>query len=230
MLLSLLLPGLAAVRETARRVVCASNVRQSGLGLAMYCDDYRGYLPPSRFGAPSNDLHRLTQVRLNMALPRAWDGLGMLYAHDYLNAPEVYYCPSNQGEHAMAVERPKWTSEAQNRVFSNYHFRGPDTTAARMIWRLDPSTSMVSDAITSASDYSHAEGANVLYAGLAVKWLNDPAKYVLPLLPTAADSAINASKKVATVWTVFDQWDTKPLQPAVSEPDEDQHKGPTNGR
>ena len=34
LLLSILMPALGIVRERARRVVCANNVRQAGLGIA----------------------------------------------------------------------------------------------------------------------------------------------------------------------------------------------------
>src|ERR1041384_2854087 len=46
-LIGLLMPGLARVNSQSRRVVCSSNLRQIGLGLAMYASDYRGLLPPS---------------------------------------------------------------------------------------------------------------------------------------------------------------------------------------
>lgn len=44
-LASLLLPALREARNTARRIGCTSNLRQVGLGLHMYADDYDGYLP-----------------------------------------------------------------------------------------------------------------------------------------------------------------------------------------
>jgi prepilin-type N-terminal cleavage/methylation domain-containing protein len=45
-LLALLLPTLASVRENAKLVACMSNLRQIRLGLQMYRDDYGDYLPP----------------------------------------------------------------------------------------------------------------------------------------------------------------------------------------
>ncbi|MCQ6498005.1 type II secretion system protein, partial [Vibrio parahaemolyticus] len=35
-LISILMPSLSLVRETTRRLVCSSNIRQHGMGLAMY--------------------------------------------------------------------------------------------------------------------------------------------------------------------------------------------------
>lgn len=42
---SLLLPAIAVVRRSADTVVCASNLRQIGMGLFAYSDDENGYFP-----------------------------------------------------------------------------------------------------------------------------------------------------------------------------------------
>jgi len=44
-LASMLLPALNKAREKARTIVCTNNLKQTGLGLTMYCDDNKGYLP-----------------------------------------------------------------------------------------------------------------------------------------------------------------------------------------
>ncbi len=204
-LLSLLLPGLAAVRETARRVVCASNVRQSGLGLAMYSDDHRGVLPPTRFSSTTNQLHRMTVVRMpQTAAP--WDGLGNLYAEDYLNVPDVFYCPSHQGTYPLQTQRLLWNSQEKVFIVSNYHFRGAETNGNRVVWRMRPEMTLVSDGLSSPSAFNHVEGCNVLQAGLSVRWLNDPSTQVMPMLPSDSDAQAVASGKVGTVWSMLDGW------------------------
>jgi prepilin-type processing-associated H-X9-DG protein len=43
-LISVLLPALGRAREASQKVACASNLRQIGLGLAMYCQENHGQL------------------------------------------------------------------------------------------------------------------------------------------------------------------------------------------
>jgi len=45
MLLAMLIPGLGAVRERARRTVCKNNLKQWGLALGYYQDDNNDCLP-----------------------------------------------------------------------------------------------------------------------------------------------------------------------------------------
>ncbi len=45
LLISILLPALAAAKESANRVACQSNLRQLGTAMVMYTGDNRGYYP-----------------------------------------------------------------------------------------------------------------------------------------------------------------------------------------
>ncbi|MFA7237157.1 MAG: DUF1559 domain-containing protein [Phycisphaeraceae bacterium] len=45
-LMAVLQPSLSRARESARTVVCASNLKHIGLGTMMYASDWTGYLPP----------------------------------------------------------------------------------------------------------------------------------------------------------------------------------------
>ena len=45
-LAAMLLPALSRAREMARRVTCASNMKQLLLAIHMYADDNDGWLPP----------------------------------------------------------------------------------------------------------------------------------------------------------------------------------------
>lgn len=45
-LASMLLPSLNKARETARSISCTSNMKQVGMMLSGYCNNYRDMLPP----------------------------------------------------------------------------------------------------------------------------------------------------------------------------------------
>lgn len=47
-LIAILLPALNRAREHAKRVKCASNLRQIGIALVMYAQDHKGVLPPGQ--------------------------------------------------------------------------------------------------------------------------------------------------------------------------------------
>ncbi|MGD0060951.1 MAG: type II secretion system protein [Verrucomicrobiia bacterium] len=52
-LAAMLLPALNQAREKARRAMCLSNLKQIGLGIAMYSDNYNGAMPLASGNPPS---------------------------------------------------------------------------------------------------------------------------------------------------------------------------------
>ncbi len=214
-LVGLMLPSLTSVRETGNRVVCSSNVRQSGLGLAMYCDDNRGFLPSSVYldnhqneggGFISTGAEMMT-LRLedpaSFNAPDAWDGLGRLYRAEYLLAPKVFYCPSHRGEHPFALYADRWNQD-QGEIVSNYHFRGEGPDGVRQIERIDPQTSaLVTDGLRTVNDYNHKVGSNVLYADLSVRWFIDAGGSVSALLRDGSGNGQEGGT-YRDIWKTFD--------------------------
>jgi prepilin-type N-terminal cleavage/methylation domain-containing protein/prepilin-type processing-associated H-X9-DG protein len=49
-LAGLLLPALAAAKGKARQIACSSNMRQIGIALLLYADDYNGLIPGTTHG------------------------------------------------------------------------------------------------------------------------------------------------------------------------------------
>jgi prepilin-type N-terminal cleavage/methylation domain-containing protein/prepilin-type processing-associated H-X9-DG protein len=77
-LAGMLLPALNSAREKARRISCASNLKQLGLSLKQYAMDYADRFPMNTTGASTGGAVLLELVRKN----------------DYLTDYGVYVCPS----------------------------------------------------------------------------------------------------------------------------------------
>lgn len=201
-LIGLLMPSLTSVRETARRVVCASNVRQHGLGIAMYAADSGGFLPQSKYGnaarAGTYSPNRMTMLRTDDT-PAAWDGLGVLYRLEYLEAPGVFYCPSHRGQARLADFASVWTSDS-GAIESNYQFRGG---IGIRLDSLQDEKAMVTDALRSQVDFSHQVGSNVLKGDFGVGWFNDPARQVSVGLPLDGRDS-DAGPRVDQAWQAID--------------------------
>lgn len=186
-LISILAPSLSSVRETAQQVICRSNVRQLGIGIDLYAEDYKGAVPASKaIDFPSGSVETMT-LRFGAApagYSNHWDGLGNLYSLDYLPAPKLYYCPSHKGNNPFARYADQWAGR-DGIIVGNYQYRGhgpvqtahpvgmapvPQTT---VLASMRPGAALVSDGLRSQSDFNHVVGANVLRSDLSVNWFND---------------------------------------------------------
>ncbi len=77
-LAALLFPVFARARERARQIVCLSNDRQLGMGIALYTQDYDEHLPSGTIGT----------------VGQGWAGQTYPYAHNV----ELYRCPDDVTE------------------------------------------------------------------------------------------------------------------------------------
>ncbi len=89
-LAAILFPVFAKAREKARQSVCQSNLKQIGLGLLMYAQDYDETLPPTQ------------------DVPQGWWNYKNLII-SYVKNDKVFQCPSDSGY-------PRW---GQNTPFSS---------------------------------------------------------------------------------------------------------------
>jgi prepilin-type N-terminal cleavage/methylation domain-containing protein/prepilin-type processing-associated H-X9-DG protein len=79
-LASILFPVFARARENARRSSCQSNLKQIGLGMMQYAQDYDEKMPFSYVSAPAS--------------PQGFNTwMGMSYA--YTKSTQIYFCPSD---------------------------------------------------------------------------------------------------------------------------------------
>ena len=74
-------PGWRMARESARRGSCLSNVRQLGLGIMQYSEDYGGSYPWRVAATDPAD---------------AWRDLGLLFPDYYVSESKSFFCPSSR--------------------------------------------------------------------------------------------------------------------------------------
>ncbi len=105
-LAALLLPALAKAKERAKRIVCASNLKQVGVAAIVYSTDAADLVPPA-----GNNVY---PVQINSTDPAfaAWTSAGAAIIPT--NGPSVWDCPSRPGF-------PKW---AGTQVVIGYQYYG----------------------------------------------------------------------------------------------------------
>lgn len=90
LLISLLLPALAAAKRSARSAVCSSNLRQLATAALAYANDNRGYYPPAHLNFMTRNLHRWHGTRPNTNSPFNFETSPLL---PYLRTPQIKKCP-----------------------------------------------------------------------------------------------------------------------------------------
>ncbi|HLP84530.1 MAG TPA: DUF1559 domain-containing protein [Phycisphaerales bacterium] len=228
LLIAMLLPSLQKTSEAARRVVCQSNIRQLGIGVLTYSDDYQGYLPPSAY-LGSDIAQKMPQQMITARLDsnlqdqlgteKAWDGLGILYAADYTTSPQVFYCPSHRGLNAFRDYANRWNGE-EGQIVINFHYRGEGPVGVsrtgsqpagttNLLAAIDPKqTSLIADGMRVRTDFNHEVGANFFRADLSVLWFSDPGRRLLAALPTDLNNA--SAMTVTNAWAWYDRTSSIP--------------------
>ncbi len=97
-LAAMLLPALGAAREKARTALCLGNMRQWGLAVGMYADDWQDYLPPegNAFGGVSGSPYAWHNI-----LPPYINSPSMKTLYDQGKPPlpsskSIYSCPTSK--------------------------------------------------------------------------------------------------------------------------------------
>lgn len=223
-LIGILLPSLRAAQESARRVNCASNMRQIGYAMQMYATDNHGVLPRSMFyGSAAGDMTLLAQqrmpqqtmsLRVGLAQDRGspqsspesqayvWDGLGLLFKYDYLSHYGVFYCPSHHGGHSYSDYLDEY-QQMTGEISGNYQYR-PIIGSIIALPNMPPSGTLLADGIRTQADFNHVVGANVFRADLSVNWFADQDGAFLRSLPVDDTDPSASAESIEDAWAVLD--------------------------
>ena len=107
-LAALLLPALSAAKQKAIRVQCASNLKQWGIALTMYGNDFQGYFPPN---ASTNGANGFAWIATNFNQiffpPYLYPNVAGTATGGERNKTDVMYCPTDQWHRAVESEDDK---------------------------------------------------------------------------------------------------------------------------
>jgi len=174
-LASILFPVFARARENARRASCQSNLKQIGLAMIQYTQDYdEKYLPsqPADSTAPGNGATFVTVLQ------------------PYIKSTQVFICPSatgtavtvpnTAGDHNWSAPAPPWntastSSYGMNTNLEDTALASVNEPATRVLffdstWYSAGSVTvnLTGDPVWEAA--RHFDGSNIAYADGHVKW------------------------------------------------------------
>ncbi len=212
-LITILLPSLSKAQEAARRVGCASNMRQIGMALQMYAYENGDRLPPSEFLDPDGREYspqdtifiylseNATTDRVEPESQNRWDGLGRLFAGEYLDSAQAFYCPSHTGDHAFDHYEEQYDAQ-EGDIATNYQYRLPANIRYFTDYR--NSTTLLADAMRTQFDYNHQVGNYMFKADLSVSWFSDIDGRLFASLPGDMTNPVEAVNALETAWELLD--------------------------
>ena len=204
MMTGLLLPAMSQLRESAHKIVCASNERQMGQAIFMYAHGNKDALPKSTALTGKNNIPQ-ELMRTYIGETRRWDGLGVLYEFRYCGAIGCFYCPSHLGDHTFERYLNDWLEPTVNDIYSNYHYSGDRDWKSNILRNLysDSEQALVTDGLRTTSDINHGTGMNILYADGSVRWL-EGVEDIIEILPDGQISAREQTRKYIGLWDLVE--------------------------
>jgi len=183
-LASMLLPALARGKQRARITECLNNLRQSGIGIAMYTHDNRDRFPPAWVvdingaATPTYTCLGGRDPRPDIQLPNPvlpWARIRPLFP--YVKAIESFHCPNDHGaliqillERGIALKPTSWEIAGCSYM---YNIPAPDILVPYHQTRqpqADPESGLASK---------------------PVGWVPNPSLYILMFEPPARSYQIN---------------------------------------
>ncbi len=199
-LAAMLMPALERARASAQSVSCVNNLRQLGVGAAMYASDYDGWTPSAQGGVEARDYTPLLHdwYFLNGT------GSGLLYSMEYIGAPNPYYCPGRRGGPYSkecpnnGMQRLIDAVTGQNfyaRPFASYLIAGAhfntanqppkdykwhnfDRVTSRLVWSFEVAKFRTSTGERlGPTATGHGPGYNVAFYDGSAQWIEDRQNY-----------------------------------------------------
>ena len=149
-LAAMLLPALSKAKATAKRIGCVNNLRQMGIGSAVYATDSTDILPPWRGYSPYSDTgkmnslheshfsryvwldenHTHTKWKIDGNNPQPTDchfeNAGFLYPEKYIGDGKIYFCPClAAGDYSEETYDPLLTTDGKKGVVRSSYFYNP---------------------------------------------------------------------------------------------------------
>jgi len=170
-LAAMLLPALARAREQARRAVCISNLKQIGLAMKMYSQDYREFFPHASGGSYTLTT---TAATFNLLYPK------------YISAERTFICPSDLTTTTAVFTAAEDAQLGGDKILLNacsyaYAHALNEQTLPETVLALDKARAGAATGgkwlkanLTAGAQGSvnhKADGVNALYVGGQVKWI-----------------------------------------------------------
>jgi len=137
-LAAMLLPALNQAREKARRANCLSNLKQIGLGVAMYADAYNGRVPLDNITSP--DIGNCFNLLSNV-----------------VTSPKIFACPSD-GSKKLTTTYPL---DSASGIHSNVSY----AYCPYIIWQDVPDSVLALDRMNFKTSAAYTKGAKWLATG-----------------------------------------------------------------
>ena len=163
-LAGMLLPALQQARERARRINCASNLKQIGTAMKLYSSSFNDKLPggPARQGGLTSGA--------NLTDGNGWKGLEILRSNDFLTDYAVFVCPSSTTSAGTGTTALTYGGSGSSDATASYGFVGGMIEGDSSIYgRAD---SAISADLTGAASIgsnndnpNHTGFGNILYQG-----------------------------------------------------------------
>ena len=153
---ALILPWAVRRREMSRRDACTANLKQIGLGLAMYSNDFNGWRPTTGVGIPEGQERSLRSLSLIRCC--------------YVTLGRVFICPSTSDTPERMIVRNHYVVSTMTRKGCSYAYdqqKPPGSDLGVAICADKPASTNPG---AQNSPNHQGRGQNVLYVDLHVKW------------------------------------------------------------